>query len=255
MQKKYMQMENDYIEHFSKKETQNGIIRYDDEKLTDMYTNNFTLLKEDNNIVNVINEELNKRKVEGKTFLRIETYFKINNETLNKISMKATLSSYDFMWIDPANFKQLNGNSECFIKEANTEEILEKGMKADILCNQGAMGEFAKRRIERKAQVYQDPSSKIKFYVCFYNHKAIGNCEMMIDETNKIAKIEDFDILETQQRKGFGTTVLKHLLETAYKNEIHDVYLITDSDDTAKEMYQKCGFTKIGEKYELFFQL
>jgi len=31
------------------------------------------------------------------------------------------------------------------------------------------------------------------------------------------------------------------------------IYLITDSDDTAKEMYKKCGMIKVGEKTELIY--
>jgi len=70
-----------------------------------------------------------------------------------------------------------------------------------------------------------------------------------------VGRIEDFDILQKYQRKGFGTSVLKHLLEEARANCVEFVYLITDSGDTAKEMYKKCGFKKAGEKTELFFDL
>lgn len=159
------------------------------------------------------------------------------------------------MFINSNQYHHLNGNTQCIIKEANTKEILEAGITADFLANEENMGEFAKLRIKRKAQIYQLPNSSIHFYVCFYHNVAIGTCEMMIDENNKIAKIEDFDILKAYQRKGFGTSVLKYLLEIAFKKACNNVYLITDSEDTAKEMYKKCGFTKIGEKYELFFQL
>ena len=31
------------------------------------------------------------------------------------------------------------------------------------------------------------------------------------------------------------------------------VYLITDASDTAGEMYQKCGFLRVGRKHELLF--
>jgi len=75
----------------------------------------------------------------------------------------------------------------------------------------------------------------------------------MID--GNIAKIEDFDILEEYQRKGFGTSVLKHLLMEANKSNVELGYLITESDDTAKDMYKKCGLRKVGEKNELFFKL
>jgi hypothetical protein len=33
------------------------------------------------------------------------------------------------------------------------------------------------------------------------------------------------------------------------------VYLLTDSEDTAKIMYEKCGFASLLKKTELFFEL
>jgi spore maturation protein CgeE len=54
---------------------------------------------------------------------------------------------------------------------------------------------------------------------------------------------------------GFGTSLLKYLLEEAKDNSVKFVYLITDSGDTAKDMYKNCGFKRAGEKTELFFNL
>jgi spore maturation protein CgeE len=39
------------------------------------------------------------------------------------------------------------------------------------------------------------------------------------------------------------------------KRGVKIAYLITDSDDTAKDMYTKCGFTKVWQKTILFFKL
>ncbi|MCB2290896.1 GNAT family N-acetyltransferase [Clostridium sp. CS001] len=107
--------------------------------------------------------------------------------------------------------------------------------------------------IYRKSEVYTKSNSNLDLYVCNYRGIPIGNCELMLN--SDIAKIEDFDILNDYQRKGFGTSVVKYLLEEAKENSVEFVYLITDSVDTAKEMYKKCGFKKAGEKTELFFDL
>jgi spore maturation protein CgeE len=60
-----------------------------------------------------------------------------------------------------------------------------------------------------------------------------------------IAKIEDFSVIPMHQRKGYGTTILKALLDAAIKEDSHTIYLVTDEDDTAKEMYKRIGFSKI----------
>jgi ribosomal protein S18 acetylase RimI-like enzyme len=102
---------------------------------------------------------------------------------------------------------------------------------------------------ERKKQ----ESNFLRVDVCYYKETPIGNCELMLN--NEIAKMEDFNILKKYQRMGFGTSVIKHLLNEANQKKVDIVYLITDNEDTAKEMYTKCGFKKAGEKIELFFDL
>ena len=79
--------------------------------------------------------------------------------------------------------------------------------------NQSAMGaEFARTRIYRKLEVYKQ-------------------------------------LLQDYQKKGFRTSVLKHLLEEAKAKCVDFAYLITDSGYTAKEMYEKCNFKKVGRYY------
>jgi spore maturation protein CgeE len=90
-------------------------------------------------------------------------------------------------------------------------------------------------------------------YVCYHNSEKIGTCDLFLYDG--IAKIEDFGIIPKHQRKGYGTTILKYLIDTAIKEDSHTIYLVTDEEDTAKEMYEKIGFTKIGEKTDLLFRL
>lgn len=250
---KYKSLEHQYVKHFSKNSEDEHFIRYKDDKLPDMYMHNFILLKEDINPLLFLENEIKNRKEANKTFLRIESYFKIDDAILKQLSVKPEITTYDFMFINSADYKNIGGNTDCEVKEAVTNEILKAGVEIDILSNQDAIGDFAVEKMNRKVEIYQDKDSLVKFYVCFHQNQPIGCCEMMMDD--KGVKIEDFDIYKPYQRKGFGTAVVRSLLETAQKNHIDEVYLITDHDDTAKEMYLKCGFIKIGEKYEYFFDL
>lgn len=142
----------------------------------------------------------------------------------------------------------------CTVKKAISQKVLQDGIEVDILANKSGMGkDFATKRIHRKSEVYQRPDSSLDLYVCYYQDIPVGNCELMF--SNDIAKIEDFDILENYQRQGYGTSVIKHLLGQVKEKNIDYAYLITESEDTAKEMYKKCGMKKVGEKTELFFDL
>lgn len=158
------------------------------------------------------------------------------------------------MYIETSKFTKLQGNPNCSVVKAANDQVLEDGINIDIIANQADMGlDFAKRRINRKAEIYRNADNNLELFVCYCDETPIGNIEYM--PKNKIAKLEDFDIIKAYQRQGFGTSVLQHLLENAYINKIDIAYLITDSADSAKEMYKKNGFTKIGEKTELLFFL
>ncbi|MBZ9687428.1 GNAT family N-acetyltransferase [Clostridium estertheticum] len=246
-----------YAKKFSENYENNEIIRFYDDNLKDMYMHNFTFIKKSvckDNFRKIIFDELEKRKVENAKFLRIEFNFSIEDDFINNLPVTPKVTKYDYMYINPQMCDYLTGNEECNLTKALSEKVLNDGIEVDILANQLAMGsEFARKRIYRKSEVYKQHNSNLDLYVCDYNGISIGKCEFMLN--NDIAKIEDFDIIKNYQRKGFGTSVIKHLLEEAKNQCIEFVYLITDSGDSAKEMYKKCGFKKAGEKTELFFDL
>ncbi len=247
--------ELEYVKCFSQYYEDENIIRFWDENLEDMYCHNFTFLKDRDNkdeILEIILEEIKLRKKQNKKFLQIEANFSIDNEIISQLSLKPERTRLDYMYISPTKYNSLKGNNDCIIKEVKSPEILKDGIKVDILANAPDMGEeFAKRRIDRKVQIYRNSNKNVNLFICYHNDIPIGNCEFFINKN--IAKMEDFDILEKYQRNGFGTSVLKHLLQQSDKLELKTAYVITDSEDTAKDMYRKCGFSKIGQKTVLLF--
>lgn len=254
---KFSSTEIVYVKKFTKNYENKEIIRFFDNKLPNMYMHNFTYIKSsvcENKFRKIILEEIRNRKKEKANFLRIELNGSIDNDLINNLPIIPKVTKYDYMFIDPKMSDYLTEIKGCSIIEALSEKVLRDGIEVDILANESDMGtEFAQKRIHRKSEVYQQVNSNLSLYVCYYKGIPIGNCELMLNNT--IAKIEDFDILRNYQRKGFGTSVLKHLLKVAKEHYIEFVYLITDSEGTAKEMYEKCGLRKVGEKTELFFDL
>jgi len=126
----------------------------------------------------------------------------------------------------------------------------------DVIANYEDMTlEFAIRRIDRKFKVYDDSKKPMNLYVCYDGNEPVGNCEMFVNEEQKIAKIEDFDIIQMHQRKGFGSFVMRSLLKKCHEKGIKEAFLLTDSNDTAKDMYMKTGFSIVGQRVELMFDL
>ncbi len=232
-------------------------MRFWDDQIQDMYTHNYTLIKHnDECLVDLIIKELALCQKHNKNFLRVESNFPMETKDLlqlNGLPIKPDITQYDYMLINVDNFKSIKGNLDCHITKATQPKEISDGIQVDVQANTKSMGlDFAQRRIARKARLY--PSSlPLDFYVCYHQDLPIGKCELMISK--HIAKIEDFDILPDYQRKGFGSSMLKHLLRVSNEHGVPYTYLITDHADTAKEMYQKCGFEKIGTKTELFFDL
>lgn len=257
MLNKLINTEIQYINKFSQSMESEHVIRFWDNNLPAMYNHNFTFLKNNissNKLQKIISSELKLARENSKDFLRIEASFSIDNNTISSLPVIPEVSRYDYMCIESNKYELLNDNPNCIIKEAVTPQVLKDGIEVDILANKGEMGvDFAMKRINRKVDIYKSSDTNINLYVCYNNDIPIGNCELMIH--NNIAKIEDFDIIKEYQRRGFGTSVLKYLLKEANDSEVYICYLITDSNDTAKEMYKKNGFYKTGEKTELFFNI
>lgn len=49
--------------------------------------------------------------------------------------------------------------------------------------------------------------------------------------------------------------MLHELMKSAHDQLVDYVYLVTDNDDSAKDMYAKSGFSCVGQRSELFFEL
>ncbi|RCW74950.1 GNAT family N-acetyltransferase [Saliterribacillus persicus] len=251
---KLVEMEKDYVSLFSVSEEKKDKIRFTDHQLPTMYNHNFVHCKSEEGFVEFVNNELSSKETRDKGFLRVETLFSINEEDMLKFHVKPTMNKYIFLHIETRRHSELRGNSDCHIVEAIDSKIMKDGIYMDIEANKKDLGvDFAKRRIERKASVYKDENKNLQFFVCYHHGTPVGNIEYMA--LNSIVKLEDFDVLEAYQRRGFGTSILKFLLEKAHNENVEDLYLIADDSDTAKEMYEKCGFEKLGEKTELLFFL
>jgi len=130
--------------------------------------------------------------------------------------------------------------------------MLEDILALDLEHDEESIGrDFCTRRVYRRKDVYLSEKG-VDSYICYHNNKPVGNCNLFIH--NNIAKIEDFAVSPIHQRKGFGTTILKNLIEIAFEKGATIIYLEADEEDTAKEMYQKCGFYKVDEFTDLSFE-
>ncbi|MFW6263399.1 MAG: GNAT family N-acetyltransferase [Thermotogota bacterium] len=253
---KILNTELEYLKRYSSYVEEEKLVRFRDAKLPDMYTHNCTVLTKEvseDELKAIIESEMDIRKKEKQPFLMIQFDFEVTDEFINQLDYDFEVEKYDYYGIDTIENSKINSRNAKIVKALN-QNTLKDGVIVDIEANTPNMGlDFAVRRILRKKEAYEDEASHLDLYVVYEDDRPIGNCEFFLN--HDMVKIEDFDIIESHQRKGYGTSVLKKLLKQSLDDGIDFAYLITESADTAKEFYRKCGMKKIGIRTELNFKL
>ncbi|WJP97946.1 GNAT family N-acetyltransferase [Macrococcus bovicus] len=78
-----------------------------------------------------------------------------------------------------------------------------------------------------------------------YDHgQPVGKLEAILH--GDLIELDDFYVLETARGKGIGTALQEKVLDYG-----QSLILIADGNDTPKEMYERQGYRKISERYEL----
>ena len=221
-----------------------------------MYYHNYTYIKRltsEIELKSIIQDEISLRLLEKGNFCNILLDFAVNSSVLSMFEHNPDISRNGYYSFDLSQFSRLSSLPGCTIKKVINQEMVEDILYCDLQHDEEEIGkDFCTRRCYRRGKVYISDEG-VNSYVCYHNGDIIGNCDLFM--FNGIAKIEDFAVIPSYQRKGYGTAILQALIDIAIKENAHTVYLVTDEDDTAKEMYQKIGFKKIGERTDLFFKL
>ena len=255
MDNKILNCEMAYYKCFSSAHEDGNIIEFRDDKLKDMYDHNFAYISKapsNSDLQEIVKNEISKRRSEGSDFCNILINSEIDSlrplvfENTPEVSIDG-FYSFDISNID--SFKTVDG---AFVEQVTDQKRLDDLLYCNLQYDEAHLGkEFCTRRCYRRGEVYLSEGG-INSYVCYYNGDIVGNCDMLIHD--KVAKIEDFTVNPQCQRRGFGTTILKHLIQTAIDQSCDLIYLVTDEEDTPKEMYKKLGFSKVGERTDLFFK-
>lgn len=249
--------ERAYLEQFCVAEVLENYIRYSDPKLQDMHSHHAISIDSDileETVVRIIQKEINTCKQQGKKYLLVSTGAPVSQKAIQKLNHEFSFSEYLYYAIETEKYEGIQMKASSKVVKADNQKSRRDGRYADVIANYRNMtADFAIRRIERKFLVYDDPTKPLDLYVCYNGEEPVGNCELMLSEG--IAKIEDFDVLDIYQRQGYGSQILRALLAVCIEHRVSTAYLVTDSDDTAKDMYLKTGFRLVGGRSEIMFQL
>ncbi len=103
---------------------------------------------------------------------------------------------------------------------------------------------YALGNVTRQREVlFQTPN--YSYYEVIEDDQVIGHVNVFIDGSD--AKIDDFVINDSHQKKGYGSALMAHVIQELKTLQIKRVYLVCDMMDTPKDMYHAWGFEHIGD--------
>lgn len=250
-----LECEFEYQKCFSNFYEAEDIFRFTDDKLPDMYCHNYTYIKKELSSLNfkdIIENEIEFRLSQNNSFCNLYLTSLVNSSLLPNLKYSPDVSLTGYYQFDISKFQDINSRNDCIVKILSSEKMVDDLLYCDLQHDEDTLGrDFCEQRCYRRKDVYLSDEN-INSYLCYHNEQVIGSCDLFIH--NKIAKIEDFAIIPYYQRMGYGTSILNHLIDIAINKDCHTIYLVTDEEDTAKEMYKKIGFYKVHQKNDLFFK-
>lgn len=245
-----------YARQFCTDYEDENIIRFRHPEIKDMYSLNYTFIKKKNKELkmrSLCEEEIAYSVSNREKYTNIFVNGSIHPRILTYIKYPSIFTINGFYVFDMKNFDTLTALDGCEVKKVVALETLEEVLKIDIDVDGSTTdAEFCTRRLYGKSRVYLY-SEGVDAYICYHKGEAIGRCDLFIHEG--VAKIEDFSILQNHQRKGYGKTMLKQLIQIAVDKGCETIYLVTDESETAKDMYIKSGFNRLTETTEVRFIL
>lgn len=260
MIEQFREIENSYIENFSTRRDGVDYITYSDDKLPGMYDHNCIVIKPSVNkdtLCDMVSVMLEQAKKENREFLKVVISPGIDiTEEQKKIftNMGFEVEANLYMQIEGTRNEAFKANPNVEIRVANTEEEFDEAKKHEITSSieAGTPKDFVKKKATRRLETFKTKRSNLKLYLCYYQNNVIGHCEL--HTKGNYAKIDDFYVMSDQRGMGFGTSILKQAISDSVLQGASYIYLITDKEDTPRQMYSKLGFEIIGEEYELYWK-
>ena len=242
LEKAVMESEERFVLVFSSpiQTIRDGIVRYGDPLLPDMYDHNFTcaeglITQEDLAVLETLRTE------------RKEAHLKIESPQKQDILIKNgfeeelihTMLKADETFRFPQN-KDLSFSS--FKKQP---DLMKQVVELEVLYYGPSYGEdFCRRRWRRYAdKAGVDPRLDIAFALS-KQKEVVGYCYIFDDGTT--TALDALFVVPSMRHRYVASTLLKHVRQ-AY---LHPLYLHASEEETSKDMYSKLGFSYVSKRYE-----
>lgn len=247
--------ETAYLRCFCTSNENDQLVRFRDDQLPDMYDHNFTYLKNGapkKRLTTLIQNEIQRNRSEKKTFVKFQMDEIPDRLWLEELPLKFELEHSGYYVYPVKSFPSWRIRKDCSISKVTGPAMIEELISMDLIHDKERCGEdFCIRRARRRGEIYLS-KEPLDSYIIYNEGCPVGSCDLFLHLGT--AKIEDFAVLPRYQRKGFGTTLLKCLIDIAISKGSDLIYLMTDEDDSPQEMYRKLRFKRECDSYALFYK-
>jgi spore maturation protein CgeE len=252
-------VEDEYLQYFSDAEEHEHFIRFTDHELPSMYSHNCVLLKETLDGV-ALHAQIEALFADAQE--RDARHLFIVLHPNLEFAMNAweadvfELSSLLYMTTSLDEYQRANPNAACTVYEATTPSLHQDAMWCDIAASLTEGEErvdygFAYQRASRKRPVLEQHAPALSQYVAYLDTIPVGKCEVSVHD--EVLRPESFSVVAGFQRKGVGTALLNKIVADGKTRGCKEALVVTDPNDTAKEMYRKVGFRATGVQHQLLW--
>lgn len=227
-----------YVELFSKTMEKPYGYEAEDIHQRDKYYHNYLGITQ--NLVNDqdIKAYITKTQKHGFSVIRLE-----NGVKINPTFYENAIADCDGYYGNEIQSITINPKSSIAIEMVNPQD--DDGFFQFLYEDSKPYGEsYALGNVKRQKEVLTIESSKYMYFKAVLNNQTIGTLNVFIHQHT--AKLDDFVIADEKQRKGYGSRLMYEVLEFLKTKGISYVYLVTDQQGTAKQMYQTWGFKPLG---------
>jgi spore maturation protein CgeE len=252
-------IENEYLQYFANAEEHEHFIRFTDHELPSMYSHNCVVLKETLDGMEV-HKQIKALFADAQEHDANHLFIVLHpNHVFAMNAWEADLfdmSSLLYMTTPLDEYQGAKSNTACTVYKATTPSLLQDAMLCDIAASLTEGEEhvdygFAYQRASRKRPVFEQYAPALSQYVAYLDAIPAGKCEVSLHD--EILRPESFSVVAGFQRKGIGTALLNKIVENGNTRGCKELFVVTDPNDTAKEMYKKVGFQTIGIEYHLLW--
>lgn len=238
--KKVHENDQNFVDLFSNHFSINGVLRYHDDLLKDMYDHNFSE-------VETINEEI-FNSIEQIKNDRNEGFIKISCSSPQDFLLEKGFEKDILLTMLKEDYLSFPIPKNYLIKYKNyreNEEIINDIIATEVLYYGEQYGiDFCIRRWNRYFNKVKEGENGLNIFACYYQNNIAGYCYSF--SKNGVVCIDSLFVLPEYRKQYVASNLI------AYVAHFYNcpIYLHASDDDTPKEMYEKLGFKTISVSYD-----